>query len=105
MSSVSTDRLADLIGMPGFLESLISSGHVVDAILAVLLAEIAVLAAWRHRVGHSIRIVNLCAAALPGACLLLALRMSLTGASPHWIALCLAASFPAHLLDLRLRKP
>jgi len=42
-------------------------------------------------------------ALLPGLFLVLALRFALTGAHVLWIAGCLAASFPVHLLDLRRR--
>jgi hypothetical protein len=41
---------------------------------------------------------------LPGALLLLALRAALTGQAWPWIALALAASFPAHLADLARRR-
>ena len=40
---------------------------------------------------------------LPGALMLLALRAALTGAGWPWIALALAASFPAHLADIARR--
>ena len=40
---------------------------------------------------------------LPGALILLAVRAALTGAGWPWVAAALAASFPAHLLDLRRR--
>lgn len=36
----------------------------------------------------------------PGALMILALRLALTDAAWPWIALALAASFPAHLADL-----
>ncbi|MET3827605.1 MULTISPECIES: hypothetical protein [Sphingomonas] len=41
---------------------------------------------------------------LPGAMMLLALRAALTGLAWPWIALALAASFPAHLADLARRR-
>lgn len=37
---------------------------------------------------------------LPGALMMVALRLALTDATWPWIALALAASFPAHLADL-----
>ena len=91
--------------MPPFLQSLIESGRIVDLVLAVLALEVAGLALWRRWRGRPMRLVAIAAAALPGACLLLALRGALTGAEAWWVALWLAASFPAHLLDLRLRPP
>jgi len=39
----------------------------------------------------------------PGALMIVALRLALTGAAWPWIALALAASFPAHLADLNRR--
>lgn len=83
--------------MPAFLTSLIESGRIVDLVLLFLAAEIVFLI-LRGRKVHLVL-----AAALPGALILLALRAALTGAAPIWIALWLAASLPAHLLDLRLR--
>lgn len=91
--------------MPEVLQSLISTGQIVDVILVVLALEVMGLLILRRRTGHPVHAVALLAAALPGVCLLLALRAALTGAEPWWIALWLAASFPAHLLDLRLRPP
>lgn len=41
---------------------------------------------------------------LPGALMLLALRAALTGVTWPWIALALAASFPAHLADVLRRS-
>lgn len=41
---------------------------------------------------------------LPGALMLLALRAALVGLAWPWIALALAASFPAHLADLARRS-
>jgi hypothetical protein len=41
---------------------------------------------------------------LPGVCLLLALRVALTGGPWPWVALAVTASFPFHLLDLARRR-
>ncbi len=41
--------------------------------------------------------------ALPGACLMLAMRTALTGAAHSWLLLLLVAAFVAHLADLRSR--
>ncbi len=77
-----------------------ASGHPVDLILAVLALEILVFAICRRR-----SLVNAIVAALPGICLLLALRAALTGAGWMVIALWLALSLPAHLADLWRRPP
>ncbi len=76
---------------------LFASGHAVDIVLAVMLVEAAVLIARR---GAAATIVL---AFLPGALILLAVRAALTGTGWPWVALALAASFPAHLADLHRR--
>jgi hypothetical protein len=86
------------------MSELFASGHAVDIVLAVLAAEVLVLSNRRtRRVGERHRGATMIIAALPGIFLLLALRAALTGADWIWIALWLAASFPAHLADLRRR--
>ena len=77
-----------------------ATGHAVDLALAVLALELAWLIMWRRR--PTARALT---AALPGACLLLALRAALTGAGWMWVAVWLALSLPAHLADLARRPP
>jgi hypothetical protein len=77
-----------------------ASGHVVDAVLGFLALEVLALVLWRGA-----RPVPALSAALPGALLLLALRAALTGADWQWVALWIALSLPAHLMDLQLRRP
>ncbi len=86
------------------MNALFASGRVVDIILAVLALEVLALALWR-RSRREPGIANLLVAALPGICLLLALRSALDNAGWGMIALFLALSFPAHLLDLWRRPP
>ena len=43
-------------------------------------------------------------ALMPGVFLLVALRLALTGAEWHWIAVAVAASFPLHITDLVRRR-
>ncbi|WP_010162327.1 hypothetical protein [Sphingomonas sp. PAMC 26617] len=66
----------------------------------MLLLEFAILT---RRSGWSTRDAAL--RLLPGALMMLALRAALTGAVWWWIALALAASFPAHLADLMRKGP
>jgi hypothetical protein len=80
------------------MEWLIRSGHAVDLILIVMLAE----AAWL-RIGRRVGLVDIALALLPGALILLAARAAITGADWPMIALPLALSFPVHLADLRRR--
>ncbi|WP_226896051.1 hypothetical protein [Polymorphobacter sp. PAMC 29334] len=79
------------------MSSLFATGHAVDIVLAVMLVEMIILIKRR---GHAATIIL---AFLPGALILLAVRAALTGAGWQWVALALAASFPAHLADLRRR--
>ncbi|WP_404372821.1 hypothetical protein AB5I39_06795 [Sphingomonas sp. MMS24-J45] len=67
-------------------------------ILAIMAAEWVILTrlrGWRSG-DAALRLV-------PGALMMLALRAALTGAGWPWIALALAASFPAHLADIARR--
>jgi len=72
------------------------------ALLVLVLEALAVLALWRAgRLPVAARglLSNLAA----GACLLIALRLSLLDAAPGWSALWLALALGAHVLDLRRR--
>lgn len=80
------------------MEWLIRSGHAVDLILVVMLAE----ALWLH-LRRKAPLLDVALALLPGALILLAARAALTGADWPMIALPLALSFPVHLADLRRR--
>jgi hypothetical protein len=75
-------------------------GHAADLILLVLAGEWLWLGRRWGRAAATWRL-------LPGAMMIVALRLALTGADWRWIALALAASFPPHLIDLShgRRKP
>ena len=79
-----------------------ASGHAVDLVLLVIAAEFAFLSL--RRAGGSGALLDRVLALMPGICMLLALRASLTGAPWPWIAGALAASFPFHLADLARRR-
>ena len=79
-----------------------ASGHAVDFVLLVLAAEVIFLSAGRDKSME--RAKNVVSAAVPGVCLLLALRASLIGASWVWVAFWLVLSLPAHLLDIKRRN-
>jgi hypothetical protein len=88
----------------GPLRDLISSGHAVDLILAVIAGEFVYLA-WRNRrQGHARDLLGIVYALAPGACLLLALRAAQTGAGWAWTAAFLTLSFPIHIADLARRR-
>ncbi|MBV8971892.1 MAG: hypothetical protein JO290_06325 [Sphingomonadaceae bacterium] len=63
-----------------------------------MLVEMVVLAARKRQTPATVVL-----AFLPGVLILLALRAALTGAGWSVVAAWLAASFPAHLADLRRR--
>lgn len=85
------------------MSGLFASGRVVDLVLALVAAEAALLAWHRRRTGRGVPVAELLAFLGAGACLLLALRAALVGASWVWVAAALAGAGAAHLVDLRLR--
>jgi hypothetical protein len=84
-------------------EQLFASGHVVDIILALMLAEYLGLRLYLARTGHAISSLGLATFLLSGAFLVLALRVALTGGGWMGIAVFLIAAFIVHLIDLRAR--
>jgi dolichol kinase len=83
--------------------ALFASGRVVDLILVFMALEAALLAWHRRRSGRGPSVAGLLAFFLAGACLLLALRAALVGASWGWVAAPLAGAGAAHAADLALR--
>lgn len=81
----------------------IASGRVADLLLAVIALEAAGLILFRRLTGRGPAIIDVVALLLPGACLVVALRAALTGASWAVIALALLASLVTHLFDLARR--
>ena len=86
------------MGLASTFGDLFASGHAIDFVLAVMVAEAAVLLIRGRRPP-----LDCILALLPGALLLLALRSALTGAPWLWVALFVTASLPVHLADLRRR--
>jgi hypothetical protein len=82
------------------MQEFIASGHAIDLILLLVLAEGLALFAYRWKTGRGIAGADLIANLLAGACLMLALRAALAGAGWIWIALCMSAALLAHLADL-----
>ncbi len=85
------------------MSDLFASGRVVDLVLVLVAVEAALLAWHCRRSGRGVPVAELIAFLLAGACLLLALRAALVGASWEWVAVPLAGAGAAHLADLRLR--
>lgn len=79
-----------------------SSGHAVDLVLLVIAAELAVLSLRRRR--RPAAWLDRVLVVAPGVCLLLALRVALTGGPWLLIAAALALSFPFHLADVVRRR-
>ena len=79
---------------------LFASGHIIDAILVLVVGEALALALWRgRRVPLRPLLFNLAS----GAALMLAVRAALTGAAWWTVAACLLAAFLAHATELGLR--
>ena len=70
----------------------------IDPVIAVIIAEGLILTLMRRK-----NLMVILLGLLPGLCLMLALRASLSGAGWPVIALWVSASFPLHLADLRNR--
>jgi hypothetical protein len=83
----------------------LADGRLLDAVISLLLLEIAGLLLWHRRTGAGPPPGALLPNLLAGLCLMLALRAALAGAHPGWLALALAGAGAAHLLDLRARWP
>lgn len=82
---------------------LISSGRLIDLILALMVAEVVALWAYRARTGQGPAAIDVAILLVAGGSLMLAVRAALVGAAPHWIAVCLTVSLLAHLADLGRR--
>ncbi|MDB5654973.1 MAG: hypothetical protein JWQ94_2586 [Tardiphaga sp.] len=80
-----------------------ASGHLIDAILLLVVGEVGVLVLlWRAR-RTGIAPADLIPNIMAGAFLLLALRLALGGAGWKSCCTCLAAAGISHLADLRRR--
>ena len=86
------------------LKSFFSSGRVADLLLLVMAAEFVGLALRAPRARRRVVVTDLLFALAPGACLTLAMRLALTGAPWPWIAACLTAALPVHIIDLVRRR-
>ena len=85
------------------LSDLFSTGHIVDAILGLVLLEALVLLIYARRTGRGIAPRALLPNVAAGGCLLLALRSALVDAPWLWSAAWLMVALLAHLADLRQR--
>jgi hypothetical protein len=85
------------------MRGLFESGWIAVLVVAVTVAEFAVLALVRARTGRGIGAADAATMLLPGVCLVASLGLALRGADWVWIALALTASLAAHLADVARR--
>ena len=83
--------------------SLIESGRLVEAILALTVVEWCALAIHHRRTGRGLAPAAFSPYLLSGMFLLVALREALVGAWWGWIAMGLTGALMAHLVDLGRR--
>jgi hypothetical protein len=83
--------------------ALFSTGLIADIMLAFMALEAIVLVLYQRKTNRSFTPRAVFWMLLPGACLVLALRAALVGASWPWLALAVSASLIAHLGYLRER--
>ena len=79
------------------------NGWVIDVALALVGLEVVILWMVFRRRAQGLRLPDLLGQTFAGVLLLLAVRCALTDAPWTWVAGFLAASFPAHLWELRRR--
>jgi hypothetical protein len=85
------------------LQALIESGRIVDIVLAVLVAEVFLLALWHRRTGRGVAPLPAFLNAGAGGSLALALRAALTDGGWQWITVWLLCALVFHSADLARR--
>lgn len=85
------------------MDQLFTTGRIVDLILVAVALEAAALLILHRRSGRGPGPAALLPNLLAGAALLLALRLSMTGAPWPWLAMSLAGALLAHLADIGMR--
>jgi len=84
-------------GSNAVIQELFDNGYAAGFVLFILALE----SVWLASRGWGL--LRILQALGPAVFIVLALWAALVGASWHWVALTLAASFPLHLLDIRHR--
>ena len=85
------------------LQSLITTGRIVDVMLAFVVLEIIILGLYRRATGNGIPMPKLLVNIGAGSSIMLALRAALTGADWKWIAVWLVCGLLFHSSDIALR--
>ena len=83
--------------------ALFSTGLIADIMLAFMALEAIVLVLYQRKTNRGLTPRAVFWMLLPGACLVLAFRAALVGASWPWIVLAVSVSLIAHLGYLRHR--
>lgn len=82
------------------IESFFASGYVADLVLVVMAVEVVVLFTLMRRGIIGIAFRTYLFGVVAGGCIVLALRLALTGGQWPLIALALAFSFAAHIVEV-----
>ena len=77
--------------------ALFSTGLIADIMLAFMALEAIVLVLYQRKTNRGLTPRAVFWMLLPGACLVLAFRAALVGASWQWVALAVSVSLLAHL--------
>ncbi len=83
--------------------TLLTSPHLIDAIIILTVLEAAGLALWHRRTGQGLSLRRIVPVLLPGVFVMVALRAALAGTPWPWVPAALLASLAAHLIDLHDR--
>ena len=86
-----------------WLAALFASGRIIDIVLVLTAAEAIGVVGYHRATGRGVAPADFLGNLLSGVCLLIAVRLALTGAWWGWIGACLFGSLLAHLADLRRR--
>jgi hypothetical protein len=79
------------------------SGYAADVVLFFIAVEAVLLTARHRKTRRGMNTKAVLLSLTPGACLVIALRIALTGGWWGWIGLALIVSLAAHLMDMRER--
>jgi hypothetical protein len=85
------------------MQTLLSSGLLVDLVIALTVVEGIALALYHRATGRGVAPRDYALNLASGLCLMLALRSVLAGAQWHWTAAALAAAGLAHGADIARR--
>ena len=85
------------------LESLVTTGRIVDLMLLFVVVEVALIGIYRRRRGGGIAMVPLLVNVGAGGALMIALRMCATQAGWRWVAVFLVTALLFHVADLAMR--